>query len=109
MQSSHWGDIARDHVAKIADLVFRFVQSVLAFVIKDTNAQGNVCRCVIATLDENVKCAFNELEKLLDDEAGCLITYNHYFTDNIQKARNNLLKQDLDTSLHNVINEDLNG
>lgn len=109
MQSSRWGDIARDHVAKIADLVFRFVRSVLAFVIKDTNAQENVCQCVTATLDENVKCAFNELEKLLDDEAGCPITYNHYYTDNIQKARNNRSKQDLGTSLHNVINEDWNG
>ena len=108
-QSSRWGNIARDHVAKIRDLVFQFVKSVLAFVIKDTNAQENVCRCVIATLEENVKCEFNELGKLLDDEAGCPITYNHYYTDNIQKARNNRSKQDLGTSLHKVINEDWNG
>lgn len=108
-QSSRWGEIARGHATKIADLVFRFVQSVLAFVIKDTNARENICRRINATLDENVKCAFNELGKLLDDEAGCPITYNHYYTDNVQKARNNRSKQDLGTSLNNAINEDWNG
>lgn len=46
---------------------------------------------------------------LLDDEAGCPITYNHYYTDNVQEARNNRSKQDLGTSLNNAINEDWNG
>ena len=108
-QSSRWGDIARDHVTTITDLVFRFVQSVLAFVIKDTNARENIHQRIISTLEKNAKCAFNELRKLLDDEAGCPITYNHYYTDNVQKARNNRSKQDLGTSLNNAINEDWNG
>ena len=85
------------------------MQSVSAFVIKDTNARENICRHIFATLDENTKCAFNELSKLLNDEAGCPITYNHYYTDNVQKARNNRSKQDLGTSLNNTINEDWNG
>ena len=109
VQSSRWGDIAHDHVTTITDLVFRFVQSVLAFVIKDTNARENIHQRIISTLEKNAKCAFNELRKLLDDEAGCPITYNHYYTDNVQKARNNRSKQDLGTSLHKVINEDWNG
>lgn len=108
-QSSRWGDIAREHVTTIADLVFRFVQSVSAFVMKDTNARENICRHIVTILDENAKRAFNELSKLLDDEAGCPITYNHYYTDNVQKARNNRSKQDLGTSLNNTINEDFNG
>ena len=106
VQSSRWGDIAHDHVTTITDLVFRFVQSVLAFVIKDTNARENIHQRIISTLEKNAKCAFNELRKLLDDEAGCPITYNHYYTDNVQKARNNRSKQDLGTSLNNAINED---
>ncbi|KAF9892695.1 hypothetical protein FE257_001097 [Aspergillus nanangensis] len=108
-QSSRWGDIARNHVTTIADLVFRFVQSVSEFVIKDTNARENVFRHIIAKLDENSQCAFNELKKLVDDEAGCPITYNHYYTDNVQKARNDRLRQDLGTSLNNAINDDWNG
>ena len=69
-QSSRWGDIAHDHVTTIIDLAFRFVQSVSAFVIKDTNARESIHRRIIATSEENSKCAYNELRKLLDDEAG---------------------------------------
>lgn len=108
VQSARWGDIARDHVNVITDLVFQFVQSVSAFVIKDANVRENLCRSVTATLDENVRGAFNELNKLLEDEAGSPITYNHYYTDNIQKARNNRFKQDLGTSLNDAINKDWN-
>ncbi|GFF25411.1 interferon-induced GTP-binding protein Mx1 [Aspergillus udagawae] len=108
-QSSRWGDIARDHVTTIADLVSRFIQSASAFVIKDTNARENILRIIVAKLDENAECASHELSKLLDDEAGCPITYNHYYTDNVQRARNSRLRQDLGTSLNNAINEDWNG
>ena len=58
---------------------------------------------------ENAKCTFNELGKLLDDEAGCPIMYNHYYTDSIQKACNKCSKQDLCTSLNNAIVGDWNG
>ncbi|GFF56498.1 interferon-induced GTP-binding protein Mx1 [Aspergillus udagawae] len=108
-QSSRWGDIARDHVTTITDLVSRFIQSASAFVIKDTNARENILRIIVAKLDENAECASHELSKLLDDEAGCPITYNHYYTDNVQRARNSRLRQDLGTSLNNAINEDWNG
>ena len=107
-QSARWGDIARGHVNVIADLVFRFVQSVSAFIIKDANVRESLCQSVTATLDENVRGALNELNKLLEDEAGFPITYNHYYTDNIQKARNNRSRQDLETSLNNTISKDWN-
>ncbi|KAK9578591.1 hypothetical protein V6Z92_009264 [Aspergillus fumigatus] len=108
-QSSRWSDIARDHVNAVADLVCRFIQSACAFVIRDTNAREAISRIITAKLDENTEYAFDELCKLLDDEAGCPITYNHYYTDNVQKARNNCSRQDLGTSLNNAINEDWNG
>lgn len=87
----------------------RFIQSVAAFVIKDTDARENILRNIVAELDENAKNAFGELNKLLDDEAGCPVTYNHYYTDNVQKARNSRFRQDLGTSLKNAIDQDWNG
>ncbi|THC87246.1 hypothetical protein EYZ11_013308 [Aspergillus tanneri] len=108
-QSARWSDIARDHVNVIADLVSRFVQSVLVSVINDTDVWETISRSISATLDENVKGAFNELDKLLEDEAGSPITYNHYYTDNVEKARNDRSKKDLGTSLDNAINEDWKG
>ncbi|KAE8307043.1 hypothetical protein BDV41DRAFT_582740 [Aspergillus transmontanensis] len=108
-QSSRWADIARGHVTTIADFVSRFIQAASEFVIKDPSARDNILRIIVAKLDENAECAFHELCKLLDDEAGCPITYNHYYTDNVQRARNNRSRQDLGTSLNNAINEDWNG
>jgi hypothetical protein len=78
-------------------------------VIKDTNTRKKILRIIVAKLDENAECGFHELSKLLDNEAGCPITYNHYYTDNVQRARNNRLRQDLGNSLNNAIDEDWNG
>ncbi|XBQ87869.1 hypothetical protein V6000_003509 [Aspergillus fumigatus] len=107
-QSSRWGDIARDHVNAITDLVYQFVQSACAFVIKDTNARQTISSIITEKLGDNAKGALHELSKLLADEAGYPITYNHYYTDNVQRARNNRWRQDLRTSLNNAITQDWN-
>jgi hypothetical protein len=52
-------------------------------VIRDTNAREAISCIITAKLDENTEYAFDELRKLLDDEAGCPIIYNHYYTDNV--------------------------
>ncbi|GKZ51961.1 hypothetical protein AbraIFM66951_008798, partial [Aspergillus brasiliensis] len=70
-QSSRWADIARDHVTTITGLVSRFIQAASEFVIKDPSARENILKRIIATkLEDNAECAFRELNKLLDDEAG---------------------------------------
>ncbi|KAF4253645.1 hypothetical protein KXX13_006461 [Aspergillus fumigatus] len=107
-QSSRWGDIARDHVNAITDLVYQFVQSACAFVIKDTNARQTISSIITEKLGDNAKGALHELSKLLADEAGYPITYNHYYTDNVQRTRNNRWRQDLRTSLNNAITQDWN-
>jgi hypothetical protein len=38
-------------------------------------------------LEENKAAADQELAKLIDEEMQQLITYNHYYSDNIQKSR----------------------
>lgn len=38
-------------------------------------------------LEETEKNALGELEKLVEDERRSPLTYNHYYTDNVQKAR----------------------
>ncbi|KAI9040408.1 putative dynamin GTPase [Aspergillus affinis] len=108
-QSTRWADISRSHVEKVVDLVSRFVHSVSAFVIKDTDVRENVLQYITVSMENNAKAACSELAKLLEDEAGSLITYNHYYTDNIQKARNDRSRQDLSTSLRNTIDDDWNG
>lgn len=50
-----------------------------------------------------------ELNVLVEDEARQPITYNHYYTDNIQKARNDQSKNRIQQSMHSAIKSDWNG
>lgn len=108
-QSERWGNIAHGHVYAVARLVSRFMQSALTSVVNDKLVQENLLQNVNDRLEENVRAAFEELNKLLQDEAGSPITYNHYYTDNIQKSRNDRAKKHLHKSMENAIDEDWNG
>lgn len=78
-------------------------------MVKDNKVRQNVHRCVEKSVQENNKRALDELNVLLEDEARQPITYNHYYTDNIQKARNDQSKHRIQESMHNAIESDWNG
>jgi hypothetical protein len=78
-------------------------------VIKDTKVRQNVQNCVSKSVQGGIQRAIDELGRLLEDEARQPITYNHYYTDNIQKARNDQSKRRIQDSLHNAIQTDWNG
>ncbi|KAJ6141200.1 dynamin GTPase [Penicillium chermesinum] len=108
-QSLNWAKIAREHVDAVAKLVSTFLEAALKFVIKDVKVRQNVQTCVQKSVQANVKRAIDELDVLLDDEARQPITYNHYYTDNIQKARNDQSKHDIQNSMYDAIQNDWNG
>ncbi|GLI82220.1 hypothetical protein PoHVEF18_010645 [Penicillium ochrochloron] len=108
-QSRRWGKIARDHLDAVADLVSSFLQAALEFVINDTKVRQNVHHCVEKSVQDNIQHAINELNMLLEDEARQPITYNHYYTDNIQKARSDQSKRQIQDSIHNAIQMEWNG
>lgn len=68
-------------------VVTQFVDSAIQFVVRDEQVRQSLRRIIMNTLNENVQKAYQELIRLLHDERGHPITYNHYYTDNIQKAR----------------------
>ncbi|QKX63194.1 uncharacterized protein TRUGW13939_10363 [Talaromyces rugulosus] len=107
-QSERWGSISRRHVDTIVSLVSRFIHSALAFVAKDPNVRKSLTEGIKLTLQNHTTEAYKELEKLLLDEARHPVTYNHYYTDNIQKARLDRSKQDLKSSMDDAIHEDWN-
>ncbi|KAJ5096674.1 dynamin GTPase [Penicillium angulare] len=101
--------IAREHVNAIVKLVSNFLQAALNFVVKDTKVRHNIHRYVGKSVQENTKGAMAELNLLLKDKARQPITYNHYYTDNIQKTRNDQSKHRIQESIHNTIENDWNG
>ncbi|OAL48844.1 Dynamin family protein [Pyrenochaeta sp. DS3sAY3a] len=86
-QSSRWGDIARKHVSTTSVLVTQFVQAVLAHIVADKQVRGGMHSRTQQSLSKMFQRANEELEKILLDERIHPITYNHYYIDNIQKAR----------------------
>jgi hypothetical protein len=104
-----WGKIAREHVDAVANLVSTFLQAALKFVIKDIKVRQNVQNCIEKSVQGNIKRAIDELNVLLEDEARQPITYNHYYTDNVQKARNDQSKHQIQESMYNAIQTDWNG
>lgn len=77
--------------------------------MKDTKVRQNIQNCVEKSVQENIKRAIDELNVLLEDEARQPITYNHYYTDNIQKARNEQSKRQIQDSMYNAIQTDWKG
>jgi hypothetical protein len=108
-QSERWGSISRHHVDAVVSLVSQFIHSALAFVVKDPDVRNNLLEGIKRALRVNAQKAYEELDNLLQDEARHPITYNHYYTDNIQKARLDRSKTDLKNSMDHAINEDWNG
>lgn len=108
-QSASWSKISRSHVDNIVVLVTEYLSSVLKSILKDVTVRNKLWKNVKTALDKNVKESQKELVKLLQDEKGHPITYNHYYTDNIQKARHENAKKLLESTVKNVINPDSYG
>jgi len=53
--------------------------------------------------------AAEELKRLVEDEKRQPITYNHYYTDNIQKARHDAMKNSIQKAMQGVVTHDWNG
>lgn len=88
-QSAHWEEIARDHITT----VWQDAKTCLTFALKHV-ADGATSAALLRTVFEP---ALKELleglqtktsELLKSHQQGHPITYNHYFTENLQKGRN---------------------
>ena len=95
-QSQKWERIAQVHLDNIYDTIVSFVTTALTYLsIEDY---------VLASLEEGIsneleKCkvdAEQELKRLCKDEKHQPMTYNHYYTDNVQKSRLDALKRTIE-------------
>jgi len=68
--------------------------ALLRLICKD-NIQREVSTFTSSRLDEGARLVSQELQKIVTDEKLQLITYNHYYTNNIQKAHQDLLRESI--------------
>lgn len=76
-----------------------FVEMALKHVIKEKDVRVALHKRINCRLQKNLDAALDELHKLCDDERIQPITYNHYYTDNIQKARQDATKTAIEQAL----------
>ncbi|KAK2035912.1 vacuolar sorting protein VPS1 [Colletotrichum somersetense] len=83
-QSGPWRQIAEDHLSGVINSVSKWAHQAAS----------------------RLTHAVEELRKILLDEKRHPITYNHYYTDNIQKARSDYHKSALKDAIHPVVSCD---
>ncbi|RYC60533.1 hypothetical protein CHU98_g5662 [Xylaria longipes] len=95
-QSSPWEKLASDHVEKVCRLCEKFLTSLLTNKIPQHVRIRFWSPIVADALKERREAAFEELKKILDDNKSALINYNHYYTENLQKLREERLRAQLE-------------
>lgn len=68
-------------------------------MIKEDHARSEIQKIINRRLQEVLDDALAELQKVCDDEKLQPITYNHYYTDNIQKSRQNATRAAIERAL----------
>ncbi|KAH7317218.1 dynamin family protein [Rhexocercosporidium sp. MPI-PUGE-AT-0058] len=106
---SRWPDIANQHIAKVFRIISNFVERALMGVILEDDMRQEILFIATSKLEEARKLGHDELQKLLTDEKRQPITYNHYYTDNIQNAREDSLKGEIRKAIWGAAEDDFKG
>jgi hypothetical protein len=85
------------------------VEKALSRVIAEEEMRREILQLANSKLDDGKKLALEELQKILFDENRQPITYNHYYTDNIQNAREDSVKNAIQKAMRGAVEEDWKG
>lgn len=81
----------------------------MAHITDEAHTRARIQGFVTAALDARKQRAYEELDRLWRDERRAPMTYNHYYTDNIQKARDQLAQATLKAAMTAATEHDYNG
>jgi len=76
-----------------------FVDRAIAHLNIEEHVEAGIFEGIAAEIDKCGKLAEEELRKLCIDEAQQPVTYNHYYTDNVQKSRLDALKKTIEKAV----------
>lgn len=101
-QSKNWGRLAEQYTGSILDATRVTLNAILEYTIDEASSEGLMRYIINPAMDVLKKDLEAMVASVLEPhQRGHPITYNHYFTDNIQKAkaqhRKNLLTRQLDS------------
>ncbi|KAI5456200.1 P-loop containing nucleoside triphosphate hydrolase protein [Mariannaea sp. PMI_226] len=108
-QSKPWSSIAELHLEKVLEMVSVWVRQAIDRICQEEQLCQEVKEMLQEWLQSVRKKACNELDKLIQDEKRGPLTYNHYYTDNVQKARLNSQRLAMKDVVAGVAEEDWHG
>jgi hypothetical protein len=102
-QSRPWEGLAIDHLEDVFEASRKYLELVISHLTDDATADA-ICQEVINPLvEERSKAMMLKLEELLSHyKIGNPVTYNHYFTETIQKMREKRLEAEIARRLSRV-------
>ncbi|KAK6356133.1 hypothetical protein TWF718_000506 [Orbilia javanica] len=103
-QCSPWLDIAESHVERVYNHTNFFVQKLFAFITPERKIQRSLSKETEGSLRARLDEAKLEIKKLWEDEKSLPMTYNHYYSDNVQKARRGGVQEIFRDILQNATN-----
>ncbi|KAF1810946.1 hypothetical protein P152DRAFT_489969 [Eremomyces bilateralis CBS 781.70] len=101
-QSETWEQQAKAHVIHISEVCMHFVHLVLDHVAASDVKRKILDKSINPALVNSRDAALSELKKVVDDKNRHPITYNHYFTDTLQKRRQERLTKRLTENIENA-------
>ncbi len=87
-QTIRWGSIAKEYVWGVAEMIRKCNAALFVQLPADEGLKAKVLVRLQTAMDASFTAAVTDLNRILTDErTGPLMTNNHYFADNLAKAR----------------------
>ncbi|KAK4073273.1 hypothetical protein Purlil1_13112 [Purpureocillium lilacinum] len=108
-QSGLWPTIAEKHVRNVLIAVSAWTKKAAQNVVQEERLRIEILSILQGWLDDAEQLALTELNNLIEDERRDPLTYNHYYTDNVQKSRNDAQRTAVEHAVRRVATQDWNG
>lgn len=100
-----WPRIAANHIYNVLKKVTQWIKLAVERLIVEDGMRDQIHMILVEWLENAETNALKELGRLVEDEQRTPLTYNHYYTDNVQKNRVEVAKmtmgKDIRTELKN--------
>ncbi|KAF7918397.1 uncharacterized protein EAE97_011852 [Botrytis byssoidea] len=95
-QSQNWEYFAHEHLKNVIRTIHRFNHEALRYCCKDDTLSKKLWAMLSQLLLPRYKRALDHVKFLIEvEQQGNLLTMNHYFADNLRKAREDRIKKQL--------------
>ena len=106
-QSKPWESLARQHIKRTWDNARLFLDLLIAYLTDESIMDGLFQHVIDPLMEENFKLLSRKLEEILKPyQKGHPITYNHYYTETVQKVKEKRYRDETTQKLQRYLYSD---